>query len=133
MKRNSYSHKNNHIAYVTNPNGVSVIDTVKDTVTAFILTGEGYLGGIAFTRDGTRAFVVEYDRVFVIDTKTNNMMTTISGVGSAAQDIVLTPDGTHAFVTNFDSDNVSVINTTNYKVIGHPIPVGENPTHAAIT
>ncbi|MBI4562233.1 MAG: hypothetical protein HY724_09330 [Candidatus Rokubacteria bacterium] len=47
-------------------------------------------------------------------------------VGQGPHGIAFTPEGKHAYVTNSDSDDVSVIDVTELKVI-QTIPVGKAP------
>jgi YVTN family beta-propeller protein len=91
--------------------------------------------GIAFTPDGSRAYVANSGgsstTVSVVDTATNTVSSTIT-VGSRPTDVVVTPDGTKAYVTNLSSNSVSVINTSNNSV-GTPVPVGSSPVAAAVS
>jgi YVTN family beta-propeller protein len=132
-----------------------VIDTNNNTVVATIPVGQ-FPGGVAFTPDGTHAYVTNSydDTVSVIDTASNSVLVTIP-IGTFPVAVAITPDGTYpfehddrphpplAYVTNacevcFDSNGnvpggtVSVIDTTSNSVVA-TIPVGKFPVAVAIT
>jgi len=85
--------------YVTrfNANGLAVIDTSSNTVTAMPAAG-GYPNGVAISPDGTRAYVATSKdatgngngAVSVIDTSTNAIVATV-GVGSTPYGMAFTP------------------------------------------
>jgi YVTN family beta-propeller protein len=85
---------NGEFAYVTNINNaaVSVINTSTNTVaTTVSLLPELYSSGVAFTPDGTLAYV-ENDGVSVINTSTNTVVATIAEAGNGiVGDIAITP------------------------------------------
>lgn len=112
-------------------NTVAVIDTVTDTVITTITVGTSP-GGIAFTPDGTTAYVTNQrdDTISVIDTATSTVIHTIA-VGDRPILVEFTPDGTRAYVTNAFGDTVSVIDKESNTVIA-TIPVGEFPFGIAI-
>src|SRR5437588_67336 len=99
-------------AYVTNAssNNVSVIDTASNTVVATV--GVGCCPrGVAFTPDGTRAYVANNDgTVSVIATAINTVVATVV-VENGSWGVAITPDGTRAYIANFNSNSVSVIDT----------------------
>ena len=121
-------------AYITNQNSanVSVIDTVRNTITAAVSVGSRPFG-VTTTPDGRHAYVTNFgsNTVSVIDTLTNTVATTIP-VGSFPGAVAITPAGRHAYVTNFGSNTVSVIDTLTNTVIT-TIPVGNTPNGVAIT
>ena len=78
-------------------------------VTATITVGDNPFG-VAFSPDGTKAYVANYNAntVSVINTTTNTVTATIT-VGVQPSGVAVSPDGTTAYVTNSDYDTVSVI------------------------
>ena len=102
--------------------------TVIDTVAI-----GGYLGAVAITPDGTRAYITNElgDSVYVIDTSTNTVSAPVS-VGDSPNSVAITPDGTSAYVTNYIDGTVSVIDTaTNLETA--TVTVGALPQAVAIT
>lgn len=91
--------------------------------------------GVAFTPDGTRAYVTNYDAssVSVINTATDEVTGYPVSVGDGPSAVAVTPDGTRAYVANGGSGFVSVIDTTTNTVSGSPIVVGSAPLAVAIT
>lgn len=96
---------------------VSVIDFDRasanfHTVIATIGVG-GLSAGVAFTPDGTRAYVVarEDGNVAVIDTASHAVVPVRIGVQITPGRVAITADGTRAYVNNLNSRSVSVIDT----------------------
>jgi YVTN family beta-propeller protein len=122
------------LVYVTREGGISVIDTTTNTVIDNIpITSPR---GVAFTPDGSRAYVTTLDgpgpnNVAVIDTATKAVIASVV-VGFVPLGVATTFDSKRAYVTNFDSDTVSVIDTATNLVIA-TIPVGSGPIGIAIT
>ena len=119
-------------AYVTNANGISVIDTdTHDEVKRIADGGMVSLRGMAITPDGRTLYVANGGRnnVLAIDTDTGDVIATIA-VGSDPRFIALTPDGKRAYVTNWSSNTVSVLDTTT-NAVKAPIPVGISPNGIA--
>lgn len=112
-------------------NTVAVIDTATDTVITTITVGTSP-GGIAFTPDGTTAYVTNQrdDTISVIDTATSSVIDTIPA-GDRPILVEFTPDGTRAYISNFFGNTVSVIERESNTVIS-TIPVGEFPFGIAI-
>ncbi|MDO5838816.1 MAG: PKD domain-containing protein [Methanosarcina mazei] len=92
-------------------NGVSVIDTSTNTVTATVPAGINPLG-VAITPDGRKAYVANRysNNVSVIDTVTNNEIAAVK-VGTGPCGVSFNQDGTRLYVTNCESNTVSVIDT----------------------
>jgi YVTN family beta-propeller protein len=122
--------------YVTNGDGVSVIDVFRYIVVGTIpIPG----GGIAFDPTHNRMYVLTESAgrgaVSVIDTNTNTVVGSPIPVGDEALDIEFDPTHNRMYVTNIDSDSVSVIDTNTNTVLGSPIPVLDpygialDPTH----
>lgn len=122
------------LAYVTNANAVTVIDTSTNTVINTIpsTTPDDFAVNVAITPDGKFAYVTNlYCTVSVIDTCENTVVDTID-VGIYPMGIAITPNGRYAYVSNSYNDNVSVIDTTTNTVVD-TIPVGNDPLGIAIT
>jgi len=88
---------------------------------------------VAFSRDGTRAYVAALfgDTVSVIDTATNTVVGTISTGAPSA--VAVSKDGTRLYIVNLRSNSVSVIDTATNLVTGAPIAVGGRPLAASIS
>jgi YVTN family beta-propeller protein len=115
-------------AYVTNGNGVAVIDTATNMVMATVPVASAI--GVAIPLDGKHAYVAGGPGVSVIDTASNTVVATVPvGIGSYA--IAVTPDGTRAYLAN-STDNilngkngtVSVIDTASNAVVATITGVG---------
>ncbi|UUO02920.1 Ig-like domain-containing protein [Mycolicibacterium novocastrense] len=107
------------------------IDPAEAVVTATIPVG-GLPGGVAVSRDGTRAYITDQTNgtVSVIDTATNTVIATIP-VGDASSVAVRVAGPSRAYVTNRNSDTVSVIDTATDTVIA-TISVGDAPVGVAV-
>jgi len=122
------------LAYVTNANTVTVIDTSTNTVINTIPSTEAgdFAVNIAITPDGRFAYVTNlYGTVAVIDTCTNTVVDTVN-VGILPIGIAITPDGRYAYVANSGSFTVSVIDTST-NIVVKTIPVGRDPLGVAIS
>lgn len=100
-------------------NDLSIIDatsyTVSDTIS---LGGAGATGYIAFTPDGSKAFVTNgSNTLYVIDTATNATLQTVSL--TLPGPVLITPDGSEAYVTG---NNVTIIDTSTYDILATPTP-----------
>ena len=104
-----------------------------------------YPNGVAFSPDGTKAYVTNRlgNSVSVIDTNTHTLNAstpTITGyVGWKPTGVAFSPDGTRAYVANnsaaadpTNTDNVSVI-TTATNSFDRTISVGDQPSGVAIS
>lgn len=103
---------------------VFVYDALQMKQVGKISTGKGPRG-IAFTPDGSRAFVALSGdaAVSVIDTKTLKQIRTIPA-GSSPVDVTVTPDGKQLYVANQGSGSVSVFDTSTFEQLaGSPIAV----------
>jgi YVTN family beta-propeller protein len=121
-------------AYVACESGVvSVIDTASNTVVSTINVGSGAADVVAFSPNGTLAYVTHYsgDYVSVIDTASNSLVATIP-VGSGSYGIAFNADGTRAYAANEVSGTVAVIDTASSSVI-KTITVGSDPTMIAVS
>jgi YVTN family beta-propeller protein len=108
-----------------------VIKTANRAVVATIPVEKGPVG-VAFTPDGTHAYVVNVNNsiVSVIATATNTVVATVTVINPGA--VAVSPNGQDVYVSKQDGSNkVRVIATaTNTKVAA--IPVGNFPSGLAI-
>jgi YVTN family beta-propeller protein len=111
---------------------VSVISVASGTVTSTIPVGSGP-SGVAFTPDGSTAYVTTYgsNTVSVITVASRTVTSTIP-VGTHPVGVAFTPDGSTAYVTNSGSNTVSVISVASGTVTS-TIPVGPEPYRVAFT
>ena len=119
------------MVYVASESGsISVINTATNTVTATITVG-GLADFVAFSPDGSRAYVTHYagNYVTVIDTASDTVVTNITA-GAGTYSVAVSPNGSRAYVTNEFAGTVSVIDTNTNSVID-TITVGSSPTVVA--
>jgi YVTN family beta-propeller protein len=107
----------------TQSSAIQVIDTLTMTIAATVNAGSEADTGIAFSPDGTRAYVSVFSgSVAVFNTATLAQVASIP-VGGQPTDILVTKDGSTAFVNSFATSGVtSVIDTASNTVIG-TIPI----------
>lgn len=105
--------------------------TGPGTVVGDVPTGTG-VSKIAFTPDGTRAYVTnpEKNSVTVLDVVHASVITSVT-VGLKPVGIAILPDGSRAYVANSGGNTVSVIATKpgqpEYNTVVKTIPVGAGP------
>ncbi len=98
-----------------------------------ISTGKGVADGIAFSPDGQRTYLAEYDpyygipQVMVVETGNSILLPG----NSAVEAIAITSDGKHVYVPT-GSNDVAVIETAGNTII-KTIAVGSSPTGIAVT
>lgn len=117
-------------------NGVFVIDTASNTISAGPIAVGCEPTGIAITPDGQRAYVASAlsDTLSVIDTATAAVSATIPlSRGGGAGNIAITPDGLRAYATTLGLSPVFVIDLSSNTEAGLPIDVGTNPSGIAIS
>jgi YVTN family beta-propeller protein len=105
--------------------GISVISTASDTVTAKLHVWWTDPRAIAFSPDGSTAYVTTQDGLYVINTATLQVETVIHGLGNP-EDVVVSPDGSTVYVTNTVQGEVDVISAASDQVTD-TIGVGEMP------
>jgi YVTN family beta-propeller protein len=105
--------------------GISVISTASDTVTAKLHVRWTDPREIAFSPDGSTAYVTTQDGLYVINTATLQVETVIHGLGNP-EDVVVSPDGSTVYVTNTVQGEVDVISAASDQVTD-TIPVGQMP------
>ena len=119
--------------YVTGMDEVVVLSTATNAVIGTIPVGTGPIG-VAFTPDGTRAYVANStaSTLSVIDTATSAVTATIAlPTGAQPSEVAVTPDGTRVYVTNFGGDSVSIVNTATQSVTA-TIAVGSRAEPGAV-
>ena len=124
---------NGSYAYVANrgANVLTVFDTVRNQALGTIPVPDGSPQFIAFTPDGSRAYVSIFNgertvnEVGVLDTASNKFIAQVpTGVRPFA--LVLSPDGKTAYVPNHDSGSITVIDTAS-NTVRTEIKVQPNP------
>lgn len=110
------------------PTSVSVIDTATKKVTATIPT-KGSPTQVAFSPDGSEAYVVTADGLFTFSTKTLTKTGFTSGLGEP-RSVAVAPDGT-LYVTDTDGNSVKVL-TPGGRVTA-TISVGELPWDVVVS
>ena len=114
---------NGQQVYVTTYGGaaIAVIDTTTNTEVANLL---GFGAGVAFTPDGSRAYVIGGfigSGVYIFDTKTFALVGTIVLPTGGQLGIAVSPDGSRLYVslphTSFDLGGMAVIDTAHGLVL----------------
>jgi YVTN family beta-propeller protein len=112
------------------PSGISILSTATNTV-----TGHLYLPGgpqqIAFSPDGSTAYVTTSAGLTVIDTSNLHVITVIQGLGDPHA-VAVTPDGRTIYVSNTNKGLVDVISAATNRVTG-TIGVGQLPWDIVIS
>lgn len=112
--------------------GIAVIDTTTDTVSATIPMSDAK--GIAISPDGSFLYVVggsSDDTLRRVSTADNSVVATTT-IGSGPRSIVITPDGKHALAALNPSNTVVAIDTATNGVT-HTINVGSSPYGVAVS
>ena len=104
---------------------VYIVDVLTNTLASQIQVS--YPWNVAFTSDGTRAYITNGNpgtqgAVNVYDTDSLKMVSSIP-VGATPRIIRITPSGRHAFVTNYDSSFISQLDLTTNTLLRN-IPIG---------
>ena len=124
---------NGRFAYVANRQAgtVTVVDTNLDKVSATIQVADGPPWYVAFTPDGSRAYVSVYNadktvnRVAVLDARTTREIRSLD-VDKAPYALGVTPDQKYVFVPSHDTAKIDLIDTGTDTVVGQ-IDVPHNP------
>jgi YVTN family beta-propeller protein len=116
------------------PNGLYAIDMATLTVLSPMIQIPTTISGIAFSADGTLAYVTDSDNgsVIVIDVLAREVKPARIHVGAYPMGIAISSDGLTALVGNAGDDTVSMIDLPTHHV-SSPIPVGQGPQAVAIT
>jgi YVTN family beta-propeller protein len=114
----------------SSPASVSVIDTAKKKVIA-TLPVKGAPSDVAFSPDGTHAYVVTADGLWTFSTKTRTLTGVIGGLGDPRSVAVL-PDGKTLYVTDTNGNSVQVIDAATDQVTA-TIGVGDLPWQIVIS
>ena len=99
--------------------GVSVVNTVADTVVATVdLASTARAFGIVVSRDGKTAFVSDFtNNLIIIDTATNRVQSVVPIPGQNTRGIAVTADENSIYVANQDSDNLIVIDVSTHLIL----------------
>jgi|HubBroStandDraft_1064217.scaffolds.fasta_scaffold06607_4 YVTN family beta-propeller protein len=112
------------------PSGISILSTASNTVTGQLRVPGGPQQ-IAFSPDGSTAYVTTAQGLLVIDTSNLNVITVIHGLGDPHA-VAVTPDGSTIYVTNTSQNLVDVISAATDRVTG-TIGVGQLPWDIVIS
>jgi len=112
------------------PADIDVISLATDTVTA-VLPLPSAPAQIAFSPDGTTAYVTTADGLWAFDTASLVPIGIIYGLGDP-HGVAVSPDGSTVYVTNTNHNVVDVINAEAIEVTG-TIPVGQLPWQLAVS
>ena len=119
--------------HVKNGGGVSIIDPIAMTETAFVPTGSG-AHGLYPSRDATQLYVTNRraGTVSVLDFVTAQILTTWTIPGGGSPDMGgVTTDGREFWVSGRYNNEVYVFDTTTGQLT-HRIPVGSGPHGLAV-
>lgn len=103
--------------HATGPYAVTRYDT---------LGGPGGWDYLSLDPASHHLFIARNDRVMVVDTRTGKLVAQIPGM-QHAHGVVLVPAHHRGYVSNGHGNNVSVIDTKTFKVLGHIAVSGKNP------
>ena len=104
------------------PTSVSVLDTATKKVTATFKT-KGAPSQVAFSPDGSKAYVVTADGLWIFNTRTLRLAGSAPGLGDP-RSVAVAPDGT-LYVTDSNGDSVKVLSAAGH--VKATIGVGELP------
>jgi YVTN family beta-propeller protein len=110
------------------PTSVSVIDTATKKVTATIAT-KGAPTQVAFSPDGTKAYVATDDGLYTFSTKTLTQAGFTAGLGEP-HSVAVAPNGT-VYVTDTDGNSVKVISPSGQ--VTATIAVGQLPWDVVVS
>jgi YVTN family beta-propeller protein len=110
------------------PTSVSVIDTATKKVTATIAT-KGAPTQVAFSPDGTKAYVATDDGLYTFSTKTLTQTGFTAGLGEP-HSVAVAPNGT-VYVTDTDGNSVKVISPSGQ--VTATIAVGQLPWDVVVS
>jgi phospholipase C len=112
------------------PSGISVLSTATSKVTGH-LSVPGGPEQIAFSPDGSRAYVTTSQGLWVISTANLHVIKVISGLGDP-HGVAVSADGSKVYVTNTSHGLVDVISAATDRVTG-TIAVGQLPWDIVIS
>jgi YVTN family beta-propeller protein len=112
------------------PSGISILSTATNKVTGFLRL-PGSPQQIAFSPDGSTAYVTTSAGLSVIDTSNLQLITEIHGLGDPHA-VAVTPSGRTIYVSNTNRGLVDVISAATNQVTG-TIGVGQLPWDIVIS
>ncbi len=112
---------------------VTVVDLWNQRVLDTVPVGEHPSGGAVLPGDIQYAVAVRGgNRILFINTAAHEVVDSLSaGIGDGPFSVAVTPDGRQAFVNNTASNDISVIELENRRVVAR-IPVGQIPITMAV-
>ena len=112
------------------PSGISILSTATNTVTGHLRIPGGP-EQIAFSPDGSTAYVTTAEGLWVINTSNLQVTTVIHGLGDPHA-VAVSPDGSTVYVSDTVHGLVDVINAASNQVTG-TIQVGQLPWDIVIS
>jgi YVTN family beta-propeller protein len=112
------------------PTGISILSTATNTVTGHLRIPGGP-EQIAFSPDGSTAYVTTSQGLWVVNTSNLQVTAVIPGLGDP-HGVAVSPDGSTVYVTNTNRGRVDVISAATNQVTGS-IAVGQLPWDIAIS
>jgi YVTN family beta-propeller protein len=129
-RAHGHSHSHSHGFGQSAVTDIKVISTATNTVTK-TLPLRSAPAEIAFSPDGSTAYVTTAAGLVIYSTATGNVTGFVPGLGDP-HGIVVSPDGSTLYVTSTIGDKVDVISTATDRVTGS-IAVGELPWGMALS
>lgn len=90
------------------------------------LGGRGGWDYLSLDTASHRLFIARNNRVMVVDARTGKLLAQIPGM-QHAHGVALVPTQHRGYVSNGDGNDISVINTRTFKVLGHIAVSGKDP------
>jgi YVTN family beta-propeller protein len=106
------------------PSGISILSTATNTVTGHMRIPGGPQQ-IAFSPNGSRAYVTTAEGLWVINTANHHVMAVIRGLGDP-HSVAVSTDGSTVYVTNTNRGLVDLVNAATDRVTG-TVQVGQLP------
>ena len=119
------------VTYAGFPGSIWTYDANGASGGFFGLGGSATAEGVAFSPDGSTAYIAQNNGTVTVVNNTLTVTATIA-VGAVPTAMVAGPDGTKLYVLNTGSDTVSVVDTATNTVTG-TILVGSSPSGVAVS
>lgn len=118
--------------YTGTPN-VRLVNVATRAVVGSLAIGSG-LESVAFSADGTRAWVAGGNQVHLLSISGNTVTLLASATSNGASRVVVSPDGGRAWVSNYFGATVNIFDAlTLAPASGSPLTVGTNPIGLAFS
>lgn len=114
------------------PRAIPPMPLAPPAIPAYAVTAQHALGGVggwdylSLDPAAHHLFIARDDRVMVVDTTSGKLLAEISGM-QHAHGVALMPAQHRGYVSNGKGDNISVIDTDTFKVVGHIAVSGKDP------